>query len=806
MHTISRSTFTTVKTEGAILPADLLQRVADGRSLDGLTPADYHLAPSERLNEAINRSWNRCLGVWQSFDEQRSRLPVGDTGITLTRERWLLILFQELGYGRLSFQGKLAAGGVDYPISHSWEQVPIHLVSFRQDLDRRDPLAKRSPHSLMQEYLNRAPDSLWGFASNGLRLRILRDNASLTRAAYVEFDLEAMLTGELYADFSLLWLVCHQSRVEGPARNAGASADCWLERWSQAAAEQGTRALDALRQGVQDAISVLGRGFLRHPANGALKASLKSGELSTRDYYRQLLRLVYRLIFLYVAEDRDLLLAPDAGPLARARYRDYYSVGRLRSLAEARRGGPHPDLYRTLRLVCGQLRGGCAALGLPALGGFLFSPAATPSLDAADLANHDLLSALRELAFTEEGRARRPVDYKNLGSEELGSVYESLLELHPQLNTDAGTFELASAAGSERKTTGSYYTAGPLISTLLDSALEPVIAARLEGKRTRAELEAALLSIKVVDPASGSGHFLIMAAHRLARHLARIRTGDEEPSPAALRAALRDVVRHCIYGVDINPMAVELCKVALWMETLDPGKPLSFLDRNIQCGNSLIGATPQGLEDGIPDAAFAPVTGDDKAYCSEFKKLNKKEREQQALFTRDLQPWERLGNLAAGMAQLDATADDTLTGVQRQEAMYEELVRSSDYRYGRLLADAWCAAFVWQKTKAFAYPITEQVFRAIERNPFNLPIWMAEETERLAGQYQFFHWHLAFPHVFTLPRAGEAADNETAGWCGGFDVVCGNPPWERIKLQEQEFFAVRDPEIAAAPTRLRGSG
>ena len=536
-----------------------------------------------------------------------------------------------------------------------------------------------------------------------------------------------------------------------------------------------------------------------------MKAALKSGELSTRDYYRQLLRLVYRLIFLYVAEDRDLLLAPDAGPLARARYRDYYSVGRLRSLAEARRGGPHPDLYRTLRLVCGQLRGGCAALGLPALGGFLFSPAATPSLDAADLANHDLLSALRELAFTEEGRARRPVDYKNLGSEELGSVYESLLELHPQLNTDAGTFELASAAGSERKTTGSYYTAGPLISTLLDSALEPVIAARLEGKRTRAEQEQALLSIKVVDPASGSGHFLIMAAHRLARHLARIRTGDEEPSPAALRAALRDVVRHCIYGVDINPMAVELCKVALWMETLDPGKPLSFLDRNIQCGNSLIGATPQGLEDGIPDAAFAAVTGDDKAYCSEFKKLNKKEREQQALFTRDLQPWERLGNLAAGMAQLDATDDDTLTGVQRQEALYEELVRSSDYRYGRLLADAWCAAFVWQKTKAFAYPITEQVFRAIERNPFNLPKWMEEEIGRLAGQYQFFHWHLAFPHVFTLPRAGEEADNETAGWCGGFDVVCGNPPWERIKLQEQEFFAMRDPEIAAAAEQGRAA-
>jgi hypothetical protein len=275
MQTISRTTFTTVKTEGAILPADLLQRIAEGRGLEGLRPEDYHLAANERLNEAINRSWNRLLGVWQSFDEQRARLPDSDSGVTLTRERWLLILCQELGYGRLTFEGKLDVGGVDYPISHNWGHAPIHLVSFRQDLDRKDSAAKRSPHSLLQEYLNRAEDSLWGFVSNGLRLRVLRDNVSLTRAAFVEFDLEAMLTGELYADFALLWLVCHESRVEGTP-----ASSCWLERWSQAAAEQGTRALDALRKGVQEAIVALGRGFLAHPANGSLRAALKAGELS----------------------------------------------------------------------------------------------------------------------------------------------------------------------------------------------------------------------------------------------------------------------------------------------------------------------------------------------------------------------------------------------------------------------------------------------------------------------------------------------------------------------------------------------
>ncbi len=1011
MQTVSRSNFTTVKTEGAILPADLLQRIADG-DLDGLQPEQYHLAANERPNEAINRSWNRCLAVWRSFDQQRRSLDATDTGVSLTRERWLLILFQELGYGRLPFQRRIELDdGATYPISHLWGNTPIHLVSFRQELDRRDPAINRSPHSLVQEFLNRSDDHLWGFVSNGLTLRLLRDNVSLTRAAYLEFDLESMMTGEVYADFSLLWLICHQSRVEilgnrewgvggredqqapTPHSLPAIPSNCWLETWSQEAAAQGTRALDTLRDGVQETIAALGRGFLAHPANADLRRQLQHGDLSTQDYYRQLLRLVYRLIFLFVAEDRDLLLVPEAGNRDKSlashsllptpseikeRYLNYYSLSRLRRLAEARRGGPHPDLYRSLRRVFELLRQGYAPLGLPALGSFLFSERATPALDAIDLANTDLLNAIRALAFTIEGRVRRPVDYKNLGAEELGSVYESLLELHPQLNIAAATFELATAAGSERKTTGSYYTPSSLINSLLDSALEPVVKAKLEearelskqgsrewgkdsptphspfptpsneedneratdsivsrpegvagrddpggellssdtrvpqGRDVRDDLadstsgqhrrgerprepgrvypvsthrpgftqrvrdtsdpvgtggageqgshqspaepgrdpgqnaegldpgaakegnekqgvgsrevgnrgkkptphslppyspeEAAILNIKVIDPACGSGHFLIAAANRLALHLARLRTGDDEPGPAARREALREVVRHCIHGVDINEMSVELCKVALWMETLDPGKPLGFLDANIRCGNSLIGATPALLRQGIPDAAFKPITGDDKAYCREWAKRNKKERDQ-TMLTLEAQPWDRLGDLAAAMAQLDRMGSDTLAEVQAQESTYANLVRSTPYLYSRFWADAWCAAFVWPKKPetggGFAYPLTEGLFRKIERNPFDVTPWMRDEIERLRDQYQFFHWHLAFPHVFGVPSADEGADNEQTGWNGGFDVVLGNPPWEKINLKDEEFFAATYPEIANAPNKAK---
>jgi N-6 DNA Methylase len=797
--TLSRlhSPFTTIRTEGALLPADLLQRVLDGDlDLGGVTPESYHLS-GEKLNEAINRSWNRLQGAWAAFREAAARLPAGDPATTVTRERWLLPLCQELGYGRLLAAKALEIEGKSYPISHGWEAVPLHLVGARTKLDERTPgvagAARSSPHSLVQELLNRDASRLWGFVSNGLRWRVLRDNASLTRQAFVEFDLEAMFAGEVYADFAVFWLVCHQSRVEAERPEA-----CWLEQWSHAAQERGTRALETLRKGVEDAISALGSGFLAHRANGALRDKLRAGNLSGQDYYRQLLRLVYRLIFLFVAEDRDLLLLPAADPAAHARYTQFYSTTRLRGLAERLRGSRHADLYVALRLIIARLgQGGSPELGLPELGSFLFSAEAVSDLAGCELANADLLEAVRALAFTVEGRVRRAVDYKNLGPEELGSVYESLLELHPELNADAATFALGSAGGNERKTTGSHYSPTGLINCLLDSALDPVIEHALEGKKTPEEASRALLALKVCDPACGSGHFLIGAAYRIAKRLAAIRTGEAEPSPEALRTALREVIGHCLYGVDLNPMAVELCKVNLWLESLEPGKPLTFLDHHIQCGNSLIGATPALLARGIPDEAFTAIEGDDKKYCAEYKKRNKHERAGQLSFALDSErpAWDQLGNLSVGMARLEAAPDDTPEAVRAKQSEYEALVKSAGYEFGRLWADAWCAAFVWKKTREFAYPITESVFRDIERNPFSLAPWMRDEIRRLASQYSFFHWHLAFPEVFRLPP-GRPDEDDRKGWEGGFDCVLGNPPWEALQVEEQAYFAARDPEIS----------
>ena len=795
--------FTCVRVEGSILPTDLLQRVAAGDArLDGLRVEDYGLV-GEKVNEATNHAWARLSAAWDVFKTAKSNLCPTDPGHKLTIERWLLPFWKVLGYSTLDkLSQPFVIDDKTYPISHVRHDSPFHLVGFRQDLDKRVETDGKhfSPHGLVQEFLNRSDGHLWGFVSNGLKLRILRDNIRLTRQAFVEFDLQAMFDGKQYADFALLWRLCHESRV-----TAEKPEQCWLERWSKVAAEQGLRALDQLRTGVENAVKALGRGFLACPANADLKAALKYNRLTPLEYYRQLLRVVYRFLFLFVAEDRELLCDPSAGDESKNRYTTYYSAARLRRIAERLRGTPHTDLHEGISLVLDKLgTAGCTELAVPALGG-LFDPARTPNLAGCRLANADLLEAIRSLSVINDGQARRSVDYRNLGAEELGSVYESLLELQPRFDPDAIAFTLEAASGNERKTTGSYYTPTSLITCLLDSALDPV----LNEAAGKPNPEAAILALKVCDPACGSGHFLIAAAHRIAKKLAAVRTVEDEPAPDAVRHALRDVIGRCIYGVDINPMAVELCQVALWMEALEPGKPLSFLDHHVQCGNSLLGTTPALLAKGIPDEAFEPIEGDDKRWCSALKRQNKEDRNNQPrMFEDDLKPWEQLGNLPAAMAKLESLIDDTVERIREKERQYAALRTEAAYRTsGRFLADAWCAAFVWKKEKDDnLLPMTHARFRKIERHPHDIGPQEFAEVRRLADQYQFFHWHLAFPGVFRYPAKNESPDNELTGWCGGFDVVLGNPPWERIKLQEQEWFAAHGrPDIAGARTAsIRG--
>ncbi len=802
---MSTPTLQNVTTEGGLLPADLLERV---RSLDpdlpALRPENYGLAPGERITDAIVRSWTRLTGLWQSFADALEVAPASDaTFQAKTRTHWLMPLFEELGFGQPEpAQPVVFDDGLKtYPVSHRSSDIALHLIGARVELDRRGPHGERPAHGMVQEFLNRSDDHLWAIVTNGRRLRVLRDSSSLTRQAFCEFDLEAMFRGGEYADWALCWLVCHASRFRGDT-----PADCVLEQWSNQARTEGTRALDRLQSGVEKAIVALGSGFLADQANTQLRARLESGELSVVDYHRQLLRLVYRLIFLLVAEARDLLHGPGVDDAARERYRRWYSLGRIVELAEKRRGTRHGDLWVSLQVVFDALAGpGQSALGLTGLGSALWSAEAIGDLRSAQLSNRALLDAMFQLStVTHEGRGRgrslrRTVDYRHLGAEELGSVYEALLELHPRI--EGRRFTLQLAAGNERKTTGSYYTPTPLIRELLTSALDPV----LDEASAAANPEEAILNLKVLDPAAGSGHFLIAAAHRIAHRLAAVRSQEDEPSPGDLRVALREVIGRCIYGVDVNPMAVELCKVSLWMEATQPGMPLSFLDHRVVCGNSLLGTTPALLADGLPDAAFAVLEGDDKKHVASLKRTNKSERKQiegQGLFDFGGGVGSDTKAVAKELAVIDAMPDRTAQQVAAKEAAYADLRVSQHAERARFGADAWCAAFVAPKQPEDPI-LTDKEVRLCRDHPDRASVEVHDVVRRMKQQYNFLHLHVAFPDVFEVPDNPDDAANERCGWSGGFDAVLGNPPWDKVEFSETEYFASRDPNVASLPGAKR---
>ena len=809
--------FQTIKSEGGLLPPDLLRRLVSSKDkLQGTDARDYGLAPGERLNDAITQSWNKLRKHWTDFRKSARDLPEGEPGTSLTNEKWSVPLLRELGFGMLPTSAAPVVAGKTYAINRFFGATAVHLIGCQLDLDRRAKgvrgAAMANPHGLVQDFLNRSDAHLWAILSNGLRLRILRDSQAISRQSYLEFDLEPMFDGEIYADFVVLWMVGHSTRFA--ARENEKADSCWLERWTKLAEEQGTRALGDLKHGVEKALEVLGQGFVGHPKNAALREALRTGRLPLADLHGQLLRIVYRLIFLFVAEDRTLegmpLLHPrddsDTACVARDRYAKHYSAGRLREMANEIRGSRHGDLWWQLSLVFGALsdderqKAARERLALPVLGSFLWSPESTAALNApsialgrgTELANVDLLEAVRDLAFTRQHHSLRPVDYKNLGAEELGGVYESLLALTPQISGDGVKFTFAEFAGNERKTSGSYYTPDSLVQCLLDSALEPVIEEAVKGKRGE-EAENAILSLKVCDPAVGSGHFLVGAAHRLARHLARIRAaaqGEGEPSPSFYQHALRDVIGRCLYGVDINPMAAELCRVSLWLEALDPGKPMSFLDHHIRVGNSLLGTTPELIAAGLPDDAFKEMGDDDKKVCTQLRKQNKAEREgfgQHDFVARaESSVAIDLGTIAKEARSLDSTPDDTIDGVHRKADRFSRLVVSPEFKQAQQAADAWCAAFMWPKTvTTLSDVVTTGVLSQLATNPNALTARQRQEIERLSGRFQYFHWHLAFPDVFAN---------------SGFDCVLGNPPWEQTELKEKEWFAESRPDIADART------
>lgn len=755
--------------------------------LPGQKSADFGLEPRRNLTDEIAGAFADARALWGVFQHRLSRLAPDDLATTVTRDAWAIPFLGLLGYEPCYNARAWEVDGLTFAVSHragvAEDTLPLHIVGARQELGRIAATGRPrlSPHALMQEYLNRT-EHLWGIVTNGLTLRLLRESTFVRRQSYVEIDLQGMMEEQRFADFAVLYRLLHRTHLP---RAASDTAGCLLEKYYAYSVEQGGRVREHLRDGVEQCLKRLANGLLRHHANEELRwrvlpTCTGNERITAVELYRQLLRLVYRFLFLLVSEDRGLV-SPD--PV----YREHYGVARFRRLLDSREVyTEYDDLWQSLRVlwrVFGDDRL-TAFLHVAPLNGELFAP---QLLDTFTLSNRDLLDAFWCLSWYSESQAGPPrrVNYAALDVEELGSVYESLLELHPAVKADGtGRLEFNLVFGSERKTTGSYYTPPQLVNELVQSALEPVIRERLAAKPK--EPEKALLSIRVCDPACGSGHFLLAAARRLGKELARSRTGEDEPAPERLREATRDVIAHCVYGVDKNPLAVDLCRVALWLESHTGGKPLTFLDHRIRCGDSLVGVFDLDvLAQGIPDRAFDLCEGDAKPTARNAARQNREERHgSQDLFAiRDSGETEALTRHSR---DVDAISDDSPELIRRKKELFEASHRDPAWLRQKQACDLWTAAFFQPLTPDSVIITSAALADHVGGRPIDARLHGCASTR--AHQQPFFHWPLEFPEVFAA---------------GGFDVVLSNPPWEMINLMEQEFFAVRDPNIAAASGAAR---
>jgi len=779
--------FEALSIEGGLLSPEWLSKVAQLQA-GTQAEADYRIHKGLNLRDEIGRYWRIAQAQWADFKSGRD----AKADPKAISERFVPAFLRDaFGFTSLAAVQPARLQERTYPIGHAalGGRVPVVIAPADSGLDTLSPSfgdgsRRRSAFGLAQEYLNAQEGALWGIASDGSALRIVRDNASLTRPAWIEADLQRIFTEDRYADFAVLWLLLHETRF---GREGQPVTECALEAWRNAGREEGTRAREHLRRGVEEALVALGQGFLSHAENQTLRADLQNGTLPVKDYFNQLLRLVYRLIFLLTVEERGLLHPDGTSDAAKALYVNGYGIRRLRERSVKRSAHDRfSDLWEATKVVCRGLAAGESRLGLPALAG-IFAASQCPALDAAKLENRALLLAVFKLAWLREDGSLSRVNWRDMGPEELGSVYESLLELVPQIAKDGRQFVFATGGetkGNARKTTGSYYTPDSLVQVLLDSALEPVIADTI-AKNPGNAIEA-LLGLSIVDPACGSGHFLLAAARRLAAHVARLQANGT-PSAAEYRHALRQVVGRCIFGVDLNPMAVELCKVGLWMEAVEPGLPLTFLNSHIQHGNALLGTTPELMAKGIPDAAWDAIEGDDKKTASALKKRNKKAAEgQRSLDTLWSKPADTEAQaVTRAVAELDAASDANVEALAKKEERWDRILGSPEYRHQKFVADAWCAVFVWPKQPGDltdAAP-TNELWRQLRDGQGQAPALTAKTVGELANQYLFFHWHLQFPQVFAK---------------GGFDVVLGNPPWDEIQFEETAWFASRDASVASA--------
>jgi hypothetical protein len=474
-----------------------------------------------------------------------------------------------------------------------------------------------------------------------------------------------------------------------------------------------------LREQAERCIVLLGTGLLRSDAGQTLLGRLNGNRVESAEYFAQLRIRLLQIVAWILGEQREAV--PRGSELGTATYRQSYAVERVRDTAEV---GRDALAWQHVERVLRGLWTGDAEIGVCAWASDLFDPEHTRLLDGLALSSGETEALLTSV----EGELVGPFrSQAGADTQLLGHIHEWLLEL--QLTVINGSLALDNHKGHERRTTGSYFTPSSLVHHLLDTCLEPALDEQIDPTDADSSVRR-LLGLRIVDPACGTGVFLIAAARRVARRIESLL--QARPAAPDASGSLREVICGCLYGVDMSATAVALCRLALWFECGTPLDAIELLNQHIRCGNSMFGAWPGFESKGLLDDAFEPSPGDDVTYVRALKRRNRFER---------LHP-----TTVSHAGELDGEDVSDASGT---------------------LANLWCAVFVWPKRAGVELP-TQADFERARRDPeATLARWSAPLGE-LSKRYQFFHWALAFPEVLGTHGSSRAA---------GFDFVIGNPPW-----------------------------
>ena len=711
---------------------------------------------------------------------------------------------------------------------------------FNRPLDARGKTS--SPHGQILRYLATADINSdgrirWGILTNG-RVWRLYDRRALPRASgYYEVDLEAAFHADDGSHGIRVFRLLFGRPAFSPQHGAQTS---FLE--------------DAIAEGrrYEEQVANDLSGIVFDEVYPALIRALADKSGAELENVRQAaLIFLYRLLFLLYAEDRDLL------PVNDSRYDDYGLRKSVRDDIDKRMSARDTfstiasNYYNHITTLCRQIDEGDASIGLPPYNGGLFAQQAAPILEQVQLPDAVLAPIIHNLSRTRGESGRRFVNYRDMTVQQLGSIYERLLEWEPARTPDGQIVVRPNSYA--RKDSGSFYTPQPLVDLIVERTLMPLLeerktafqakaAALQSDTRAKADRIAELrrldpaeaaLNLKVLDPAMGSGHFLVTAVDYLSdailelveyaptaapwlesaytsplvervaaireNILARAHAANwviDEPQLTDQAIIRRMVLKRCIYGVDKNTLTVELAKVSLWLHSFTVGAPLSFLDHHLRCGDSLIGLRVHNATREI--ARLGGITSGSAVQAAE--------------------------NATGGMQRIEELSDADIAEVEESAQLFGEVEKTTAPLRGLLdtfCGVHWLSAGLKKKARTvFEQPLvgvialgTERAFELLAHGPESVdpadPIrqrtfWPAfielwNSARRIANRENFLHWQVAFPGVWR--------DWQDDNPVGGFDAIIGNPPWDRIKLQEVEWFATRSPELALAPTaaaRRRG--